>query len=185
MSGRSLYTECCLALNTAARCQLHQIFTHSTTRAWLEVKRHFYVLTAVLPFLTIGTSRDSVIFIATRPWVARTGVRNPVRARNLYSPKRSDRLWGQLSLLFIGYRGSFWGAKKPRREVNHTPLSIAEVRNDWSYTSFILIYVHGVERDNVTFLRLFISLQALGFTLTTPFIWPATWHNMSWVVLRN
>ena len=136
-------------------------------------------------FLTIGTSRDSVIFIATRPWAARTGVRNPVRARNFYPPKRSDRLWGQLSLLFIGYRCSFWGAKKPRREVNHTRLSSAEVKNDWSYASFLLIYVRGVERDNITFLSLFIPLQALGVTLATPVIWPATWHNMSWAVLRK
>jgi len=179
MSGRHLLTECYIALDTVARCQLHQIFTHSTTRAWLEVKRHFYVLTALLHFLTIGTSRDSVIFITTRPWSARTGVRNPVRARNCYPPKRSDRLWGQLSLLFIGYRGSFWGAKKQRREVNHARLSSAEVKNDWSYASFLLIYVRGAERDNITFLSLFIPLQALGVTLATPVIWPATWHNMS------
>lgn len=185
MSGRSLLTECYLALDTAARYHLHQIFTHSATRAWLEVKRHFYILTAILPFLTIGTRKDSVIFIATRPWAARTGVRNPVKASNFYPPKRSGRLWGQLSLLFIGYRSSFWGVKKPRREVNHTRLSSAEVKNDWRYASFLLIYIRGEERGNISFLSLFIPLHALGVTLATPVIWPATWHNRSWAVLRK
>lgn len=156
MSNRSLL--CCLA----ARCQLHQIFTHSATRAWLQLKRHFYVLTSVLPFLTTDTSRDSVIFTATGPWAARTGVRNPVRARNFYPSKRSDRLWGQLSLLFIGNRGSFWGAKKPRREGDHTRLSSAEVENDWSYTSLLLIYVRGVEKDNITFFIFVYPLAGVG-----------------------
>jgi hypothetical protein len=113
------------------------------------LKRHFYILTAVLPFLIIGTSRDSVIFIATRPWAERNDFRNPIKARNLYPPKRSDRLWGPFSLLFVGYRGSFWGAKKPRHEVNNTSLSGAEVKDEGSYTSFLLIYVRGVKRDNI------------------------------------
>jgi len=96
------------------------------------------------------------------PWGARTVVRNPVRARNFYPPKHSHRLWGQLSLLFTGYLSSFWGAKKLRREVNHTPVSSAEVKNDWSYTFFLLIYVRGVERDNVTFFIFVYLLAGVG-----------------------
>jgi hypothetical protein len=32
------------------------------------------------------------------------------------------------------YRGSLPGVKQPRREVDHSPPSCAEVKNDWCYT---------------------------------------------------
>ena len=35
------------------------------------------------------------------------------------------------------------------REVDHSPSSTAEVKNEWSYISTIRL--HGVERDNFTF----------------------------------
>jgi hypothetical protein len=30
---------------------------------------------------------------------------------------------------------SFTGLKRPGREINHSPLSTAEVKNEWSHTS--------------------------------------------------
>jgi hypothetical protein len=35
----------------------------------------------------------------------------------------------------------FWGLNRPKREIDHSHLSSAEVKNTWSYTSPIL---HGV-----------------------------------------
>jgi hypothetical protein len=33
----------------------------------------------------------------------------------------------------------------------HSPPSIAEVKNEWSYTSIPAIRLHGVDRNNFTF----------------------------------
>jgi hypothetical protein len=46
-----------------------------------------------------------------------------------------DWPWGQRSPQFNGYRVSFLGVKRQRCEVDHSPPSSAEVRNEWSYTS--------------------------------------------------
>jgi hypothetical protein len=35
----------------------------------------------------------------------------------------------------MGTRGSFPGVKRPGREADHSPLSSAEVKSAWSYTS--------------------------------------------------
>jgi hypothetical protein len=49
------------------------------------------------------------------------------------------------------------GEKQPEREVDHSPASCSEVKNGWSYTLFPLIYLHGVDRDNFTFLRIYAA----------------------------
>jgi len=45
----------------------------------------------------------------------------PCKGNRFYSPKRPDRLWGTLILLFIGYRagGAVPGIKRPGREADH------------------------------------------------------------------
>jgi hypothetical protein len=42
--------------------------------------------------------------------------------------------------------------KRLRTEVDHSSLSIFEVNNKWSYTSTPPTCLHGVEKDNFTFL---------------------------------
>jgi hypothetical protein len=43
-----------------------------------------------------------------------------------------------------GTGGSFPGVKRPGREADHSPPSIAEVKNAWSYTFTPPIRLHGV-----------------------------------------
>jgi len=45
-----------------------------------------------------------------------------------------DQLWGPLSFLSIGYWGLFPLGKGLSHEADQSPLSIAEVKNVWSYT---------------------------------------------------
>jgi len=40
------------------------------------------------------------------------------------------------------------GVKLPGCEVNHSPSAIAEVKNEWSYTSTPPIWLHGVDMEN-------------------------------------
>jgi hypothetical protein len=42
------------------------------------------------------------------------------------------------------------GVKRPGREIDHYPLSKAEVKNGWSYTSIESTCIHGAYRDNFT-----------------------------------
>jgi len=69
----------------------------------------------------------SVVSIATGPRAGRTGVR----------------------ILVIGYQRSLQEVKWPSREVDH---SVAEVKNEWSYTSAPSICLYGMDRDNCTFI---------------------------------
>jgi len=41
------------------------------------------------------------------------------------------------------------GAKREVPEVDHSPLSSAEIRNEWSYTSTLPLYSRGVYRDSI------------------------------------
>jgi hypothetical protein len=47
-------------------------------------------------------------------------------------------------------RGSFLGGKWPGCDVDHSPSSKAEVKNEWSYTSTLPICLHGMYVDNFT-----------------------------------
>jgi len=60
-----------------------------------------------------------------------------------------DPPWGPPILLFSGYRGAFPGVKLSGREVHHSPY-VAEVKNQWSYTSAPSVCLRGMDRDNFT-----------------------------------
>ena len=54
----------------------------------------------------------------------------PTGGRFISSSKRPDPLWGSLGLIFNGYCEFFlWSVKQPGREVDHSPHSIAQVKN--------------------------------------------------------
>jgi hypothetical protein len=76
-------------------------------------------------------SRDSSVGIALGYGLDDRGsrVRFPAGAVEFFSsPPPPERLWGPLSLLSNGYKGSFSGVKRPGREADHSPLSSAEVK---------------------------------------------------------
>jgi hypothetical protein len=52
------------------------------------------------------------------------------------------------------------GVKEPERDVDHSPPSIAQVKNKWNYKSTLLIRHHGVYR---TFLTLFQAFSKKTF----------------------
>jgi hypothetical protein len=88
-------------------------------------------------------SRDSSVGIATSSGLddLGVGVRVSVGSRIFSSPRRSDRLWGQSSILFNGYRELFpRGVKRPGREADISPPTSTEVRKILIYT-FTSLYV--------------------------------------------
>jgi len=80
------------------------------------------------------TKRSTLIKTATNygldgPWFEfRQG-------KEVCSPKSLDRLWHPPSLLFDRHRRSFLWVKRPGREVDHSPPSYAEVKNEWRRAS--------------------------------------------------
>ena len=66
----------------------------------------------------------------------------------LSHPKRPTRRWSPPILLFNAYRSSFLGVKRPGREVDRSPASSFEVKNEWSITSLPppLLCLNGVDR---------------------------------------
>jgi hypothetical protein len=66
------------------------------------------------------------------------------------SAKRPDRLWGPSSLLWV--LSFFPGVKRPGAEVFSTHLHLVpRFKTDWGYISAFRIGLHGVDRENFTF----------------------------------
>jgi hypothetical protein len=73
---------------------------------------------------------------------------NPVRGKRLFSsPRYPDFFWGPLSLLFDRYCGSFLEVRQPRHEVDHLPVSSANIKNELYPVCFL-----GIDRYNFIFL---------------------------------
>jgi hypothetical protein len=89
---------------------------------------------------------------------------NPGRGKILSLLQNNpDWLFGTPSLIFSGYPGSTKGVKWLGHDVNHSPPSSPEVKNEWSYTFAPPLYLHGMDRDNFfTFdLMFYIHLVSL------------------------
>jgi hypothetical protein len=86
------------------------------------------------------------------------GVRTPARKRDfLFS--RSSRLASGITQLptqwirFFLQRGGRGVAKRSGSDVDHSFLSCAEVENEWRYNTTPPICLHGVDKDNFTYLH--------------------------------
>jgi hypothetical protein len=53
--------------------------------------------------------------------------------RSFSSPKHPDQLWIPPSLLLNDYLGSFLEVKQPGHEMDHSPPTSAEIKNEWDY----------------------------------------------------
>jgi hypothetical protein len=52
-------------------------------------------------------------------------------------------------VLLNGYRSYFSEIKRPRREVNDSPPSSAEVKYEWSHTSDPSVRLYGADREDI------------------------------------
>ena len=75
--------------------------------------------------------------------------------------KPPHQLWVPLSLIFSEYLRSFPELQRLGPEVDLSPPSSVEIKNEWSHTSTPLVYLHGVDRDNLTFLT-YVSFEAVS-----------------------
>ena len=68
----------------------------------------------------------------------------------------------------VGTLGCFPDVKRREREVNHSPPSIAEVKNEWGCTSASPVCLHDVDRENFTFtfLPCYTSIDEKGIQST-------------------
>jgi hypothetical protein len=88
--------------------------------------------------------RNSSVGIATGHGLDGQGSIPGSGKRFFPSPQRSDRLWGSHSLISHGYRDSFVGVKRSRREAEHSLSSSAEVKNSGAISPFPHTYSwHG------------------------------------------
>jgi hypothetical protein len=76
-----------------------------------------------------------------------------LRGRQIFSLLQNfpERFWDPPGLSFNMYCGFFLLVKRLGCEVNQSPTSSAEVKNEWSYTSTPPICLHGVDRENFVF----------------------------------
>ena len=86
-------------------------------------------------------------------------VRIPEGARNfslVYKVQISSGAHSASYLMGTRNRGSFPGIKRRKRKVYHSPVSSAEVKKEWSYTSACF---RGVDRKNFPFYFKFSSIN--------------------------
>ena len=93
--------------------------------------------------------RNSSVSTVTWLRAGESGVRNPVEATS--SPKRPDRLWSPLSLLFNGYQGSYPGVKRPRRKMTNCLYPAPRWRMSGARPQFPLYAIMARGRKAVTF----------------------------------
>jgi len=100
-------------------------------------------------------NRDSVVGVRTRLRAVGSGVRNRACASEAFlvfilfrqTPGQSG---AHPTSYLMGARVFFPGAKLPDRDFDHSPPYCAEVKNEWRYTSALLIRLHDLEREKFT-----------------------------------
>jgi hypothetical protein len=94
-------------------------------------------------------SRGGVVCLATRLWAGQSGVRMPVRRRDVSRLQHVRTCCGPTQPSYSLCTGLLsLGVKWPGREVNHSPLSNTMVKNVWSYTCAPSICPRAVDSEN-------------------------------------
>jgi hypothetical protein len=73
---------------------------------------------------------------------------------DIFSPKCPYQFRGSPSLLLNVYWGLFPGLKRQGPEVNDTPSSSAEVKNEWSYTSIPPVCLCDLDDETFAFIKI-------------------------------
>jgi len=83
----------------------------------------------------------------------------------------------------VGNGGLVTGVKRPGRETDYLPRSRAEVKNEWSYTSTMPVYIHCIRR-NITLLP-FKLRKLVNNSIHKPLIGSRCWpsYRMTWLIL--
>jgi hypothetical protein len=102
-------------------------------------------------------SQSRVVCVWITLWDGRSRVRIPVAARDFSFLQNvgigSVPPFPRRLLQFHWYRDSFQVVKRPRREVNHSPSSSHELKNE-RITSSPSLWLHGVDKENLKLLHL-------------------------------
>ena len=94
-------------------------------------------------------SRGSSVSMVTRFRAGRSGMRVSVGVRSFYIVQNVRPALGPPSL--GGYRCFIQGIMQPGRDVDHSPPSSAEFKNEWSCISSSPVCLYGLQWDNFTF----------------------------------
>jgi len=108
-------------------------------------------------------SQSRVVGVRTTLCDGRSGVRIPVGARD-FSFLQIVRIGSvhplpHRRLQFNWYRDYFPVVKRPRPEVNHSPPSSYELKNERSHTSAPPLWLHGVDKGNLNFYLLLYDIM--------------------------
>jgi hypothetical protein len=84
-----------------------------------------------------------------RDLAIRSGIRILVVSRDFFFSKTSIPTLGSTQHPIEWSSRFFPEIKRSGREVNHSPLSSAEFKNEWSYTSTPPVYLYGIDRKSL------------------------------------
>lgn len=120
----------------------------------LNLQMHYLISVAFL-FSIIevwfeGAGAAQMVYRTPIGWTIR-GLNTGRRKKFSLLQNQSNWFWGLSSILFNLYCGSFPAIKQLWRELDHSPPSGAQVKNEWSYTPTTPILLQGTNRDNFTF----------------------------------
>jgi hypothetical protein len=72
------------------------------------------------------------------------------RQEILLFSKTPSQFFDPACLMYNGYWGSSLEVNQPGCQVDHSPLSSADVKNEWSYTHTPPLCPHDMDRKNIT-----------------------------------
>jgi hypothetical protein len=129
--------------------------------------KSFFILT----FQLYLRSRDSAVAIGTRLRAGRSNFWIRAEAEDLsLFPKHLDRLWDPPSPLFNEYRRAFQRVKWLGYEVNHSPISNTEVKNEWIYIATPPIRINCLDRESCFYFPVDSLSVNLSVISTSPFV---------------
>ena len=130
----------------------YQLVSHKVTGACRPSQTAVMIDIQGSMFLQIRGHKNSSVGPVTRLRTGRTMNRDQISGtgkRFFFFPKHTERFWGPLTLPFNGCWGSPSEVKRSRLEAEHSPQT--EIKNVRKYKSTPRLFLHGVQREEITF----------------------------------